>query len=244
MDFRNKRVLVTGGAKRLGSYMAKALAAEGMEILLHYHQSRNEALQLQNELESQGSICRLFKTDLSSEKNRKALLKELDCKELRPQVLINSASIFPEQTIWNWGEKDLHQNMTLHLTAARDFAGLLRQEKEGAIINLLDCRIQDYDKNHVPYHFSKKALYQLTRMLAVEMAPGVRVNAIAPGLILPPEGKGEEYIESMKVYNPLQKIGSPKDIVNAMLFLLNSTFITGQVIYVDGGRNITGSFYG
>jgi len=244
MELINKRVLVTGGAKRLGAHMAMALASEGMEVLLHYNKSKDEALLVQQKLEKTGARCRLLQADLSSDKARKALLAKLGSKELRPQVLINSASIFPEQGLWDWDEQDLHQNMTLHLTASRDFAGLLRREDDGAIINMLDCRIQDYDSKHVSYHFSKKALYQLTRMLAVEMAPRVRVNAIAPGLILPPKGKGEDYMETMKIYNPLQKAGSPEDIVRAMMFLLQSPFITGQVIYVDGGRNITGSFYG
>lgn len=244
MNLKNKRVLVTGGARRLGSHMARALALEGMEILLHYKGSEKDARTLQKELEVKGTVCHLLQSDLGSEADRKAFISLLEKDHLRPHVIINSASIFPEQSIWDWDESDLHRNMSLHVTAARDLSALLKDSEEGAIINLLDSRIQDYDKNHVPYHFSKKALFQLTRILAVEMAPYVRVNAIAPGLILPPEGKGAEYMEEMKQYNPLNKTGSPEDIISTMLFLLKSSFITGQVIYVDGGRNLKGSFYG
>lgn len=244
MDLKNKRALVTGGARRLGSYMVRALAQEGMEIVLHYRGSEKEARSLQRELEEKGTKCHLLQSDLGSAEERKVFISQLEIKKLRPHVIINSASIFPEQNMWDWDEADLLSNMSLHLTAARDLSSMLRGSEEGAIINLLDSRIQDYDRKHIPYHFSKKALFQLTRMLAVEMAPRVRVNAIAPGLILPPEGKGEEYMEEMKQYNPLNASGTPEDIVSTLLFLLKSPFITGQVIYVDGGRNLKGSFYG
>ena len=87
-------------------------------------------------------------------------------------------------------------------------------------------------------------LSDITKMLAEELGPYVAVNAIAPGLILPPEGYDETYLERLANTNPMNRFGCPKDIVDAMLFLLNSTFITGQVIYVDGGRNLRGDFYG
>ena len=118
------------------------------------------------------------------------------------------------------------------------------QQREGCIINFLDTRIMDYDKTHVSYHLSKRMLFSITRMMALEFAPKVRVNAIAPGLILPPEGKDETYLQDLAPSNPLQTYGGPGDIVEAVLFLLRGRYITGQVVYVDGGRHMLGGVYG
>ncbi len=111
------------------------------------------------------------------------------------------------------------------------------------VVNFLDTMIRDYDKKHVPYHVSKKVLQDLTRMMAVEYAPKLRVNAVAPGLVLPPLGKDESYLERLKHTNPLQSYGSGEQIAHAVVFLLTNEFITGQCIYVDGGRNLRGAMY-
>jgi NAD(P)-dependent dehydrogenase (short-subunit alcohol dehydrogenase family) len=138
-------------------------------------------------------------------------------------------------------------NMQIHayapLALSRAFAG---QDPfvSGHIVNLLDSRVQDYDKLHVPYHLSKRSLLALTRMLAIELAPRVAVNAVAPGLILAPAGHGQEYMENLAHTNPMNRYGNPQDIVEAVLFLVQSEFITGQVIYVDGGRHMKGHMYG
>jgi len=243
-QLNNKKVLITGGARRLGGRLARALARDGAEILLHYNRSIEDAKSLQQQIESENGRCHLFQADLLDSNARKALCNLIDEKQLIPDILINSASIFPEQSIWDFKDEELIENMTLHVIAARDFSALLKDKTEGIIINMLDCRIQDYDSRHLPYHFSKKTLFQLTRVLAEEMAPQIRVNAIAPGLILPPEGQGEEYMDKMKHSNLLKRSGSAEDIVSAARFLIHSPFVTGQVLYIDGGRHMKGSFYG
>ncbi len=100
-----------------------------------------------------------------------------------------------------------------------------------------------YDKEHASYHISKRVLVTLTRMLALELAPKIAVNAIAPGLILPPVGEDETYLRRWAHANPLNRWGEPKDIVDAMLFLLGSRFITGQILYIDGGYHMKGHMY-
>jgi hypothetical protein len=109
---------------------------------------------------------------------------------------------------------------------------------------MLDTRAFDHDPRHFAYHLSKRTLFSLTRIMAAEFAPKIQVNAIASGLILPPEGKDESYLASLAHTNPMQRYGGPRDITEAVLFLLRSTFITGQVIHVDGGRHLKGAFYG
>ncbi len=109
---------------------------------------------------------------------------------------------------------------------------------------MLDSRAFDHDPQHFAYHLSKRTLFAVTRIMAMELAPKVRVNAIAPGLVLPPAGKDESYLARLAHTNPLQSYGGPQDVVDALLFLLRSRFITGQVLYIDGGRHLKGAFYG
>jgi len=121
---------------------------------------------------------------------------------------------------------------------------LAAQGRSGQVLNLLDCRILSYDAEHAAYHLSKRMLFSLTRMLALELAPRLRVNAVAPGLILPPPGRDEAYLQALARTNPLQRHGGAGDVVRAALFLMQSGFVTGQVIYVDGGHHMTGRTYG
>lgn len=123
------------------------------------------------------------------------------------------------------------------LTLSRDFA---RGCARGSIINLHDTHLAGFDFRHAGYILSKHVLAELTRMTALAFAPAVTVNAVAPGLILPPPGADEGYLESHSHALPLQRHGGPRDIAEAIVFLLRSDFITGQVIYVDGGRHLHG----
>ena len=132
-------------------------------------------------------------------------------------------------------------NTLAPLLLSRSFA---KQTKQGVIINFLDSRIVEYDAQHAAYHISKRSLFTITRMLALEFAPSIRVNAVAPGLILPPEGKDINYLKEHAQNNPLKCYGDPQDIADAVLFLIRSSFITGQVIFVDGGYHIKGCTYG
>ena len=112
------------------------------------------------------------------------------------------------------------------------------QSERGHVINLLDSRVSGFDHTHTAYIFSKHVLSAITRMAALELAPGIAVNGIAPGLILPPAGKDEEYVDRLAQTVPLKRRGSPEDIASAAVFLATSAFITGQTIYVDGGRHL------
>ena len=136
---------------------------------------------------------------------------------------------------------NLQVNALSPLWLCRAFAA---QQRAGAVVNFLDTRISDYDREHAAYHLSKRMLHALTKMLALELAPRIRVNAVAPGLILPPPGQDETYLRRHINTNPLRRIGTPEGVAAAALFLLRSAFVTGQVIYVDGGRHLKGCVYG
>ena len=110
-------------------------------------------------------------------------------------------------------------------------------------MNLLDSRITVYDKANSSYHLSKRMLMSLTKMMALEFAPRVRVNGVAPGSILSPSGKDQAYLERLASQNPLKRIGSTEDVAEAVLFLLKNDFVTGQLLYVDGGYHLNGRTY-
>ena len=241
---KNKNVLVTGGAKRIGKALVHSLAEHKANVLIHYHTSEREARELQRDLETYGGEIRLFQGDLSDVQTCGELFDFAREQFGHIDVLINNASIFPKNTFSEISRKELIENIDINALAPYTLSQKLHEQgREASIINLLDTRIRDYDKQHVSYHLSKQMLHTLTRIMAVEYAPKIRVNAIAPGLILAPEGKDENYLEKLALTNPLETYGNPEDIARAMLFLLESPFITGQVVYVDGGRHLKGTMY-
>ena len=244
-DMVGKTALVTGGAKRLGRACVLALAQAGMNVIVHYRSSEDEAQTTADEAAAFGVDAWSVRASFSEESDVLAFTST--CTDLAGPVavLVNSASIFPEGGLIDAQPTEFTKNFQVNamtpLFLCRWFAG---QCSNGAIINFLDTRILDYDRRHVPYHLSKLSLFQLTRMLSEELAPEIRVNGIAPGLILPPEGESAAYLERLAHTNPLQRYGSDTDIAEALLYLAGATFVTGQILYVDGGRHQRGRFYG
>ncbi len=244
LELSGKTALITGGAKRLGAVTALELARHGVNCVLHYRESEAEAHQTADEVSALGVKVWLVQGDLGVADVPDRVWESAESQSGGIDFLINSASIFPEETLDELTESTLAPNVNVNTLApfhlARRFAATGR---EGVVINFLDTMVRDYDRKHVPYHLSKKMLHHLTRMMAVEYAPRLRVNGVAPGLVLPPEGKDTSYLESLKHSNPLQTYGCGEQIAHAVIFLLVNTFITGQVIYIDGGRNLRGCMY-
>ena len=244
-NIHGKTALVTGAAKRIGRAVALALAQHGAHVVIHYHTSQQEAQSTAEEARSYGVKAWIIQADLNDLAQTEAMISELPTEIKRLDILINSASIFPQDRVTDFSAAAFQQNMTVNALAplwlARAFA---RQTQAGDIINFLDTRILDYDEKHAAYHLSKRTLFTVTRMLSREFAPDIRVNGVAPGLILPPPGEDKEYLEQLKQSNLLQRVGTLDDITEAVLFLLRSDFITGQIIYVDGGRHLKGAMYG
>jgi NAD(P)-dependent dehydrogenase (short-subunit alcohol dehydrogenase family) len=244
-SIKNCTALVTGAAKRIGRALAVALAREGVHVAIHYNTSQEEAEQVAEEVRQHDLNAWILQADLHDQAQTDTLIDRAIEQAGPIRILINSASIFPQDQILDFGVDEFYNNMQVNalapLALSRAFA---RQGQTGSIINFLDTRILDYDRDHAAYHLSKRTLYTISRMLSVELAPKIRVNAVAPGLILPPPGQDAAYLEQRKHTNPLQQIGTLEDITEAALFLLRSDFVTGQIIYVDGGRHLKGSMYG
>ncbi len=242
---RSKILLVTGGAKRIGKAIAISAASQGFDVVIHYQNSKAEAETTAAEIIDLGRRAFLVYGDLNCPTISENILKSAFEQAGGLDVLVSNASIFNFSNLLDFNIEELENEIRVNafspLIMARAFSRLV---DGGVIIHLLDSRMTSYDKLHAAYHFSKRMLYDITRLLAIELAPSFRVNAVAPGLILPPPSEPMSYLESHRTDNLLHRYGSPEEIASAVMFLVNSKFITGQVIYVDGGRNLKGSVYG
>jgi len=245
ISLSGKTALVTGAAKRLGRATALTLAHEGVNVVLHCRTSAKAAEELADAIRALDVKAWTLTADLASPAAAQSLVERALDMAGPLDFLINNASVFPTSGMADVSVESVHASVDLNALApflgARRFA---EQRRDGAIINFLDARIVDYDREHVAYHLSKRMLFELTRMMALEFAPAIRVNAVAPGLILPPAGKDESYLASLAHTNPLNRYGGVDDVTSAVVFLLQSPFITGQVIFVDGGRHLRGNMYG
>lgn len=240
-----KTALITGAAKRIGRGIALALADAGANVVVHYNHSATDAKHAADEIRERGVKAWTLAADLGDGDQAGLLFASALRQAGAIDILVNNASIFPAGTVLDFDPVELSQNVQVNayapLTLMRAF---FAQEREGTIVNLLDSRMSDYDREHAAYHLSKRMLFSLTKMCALEFAPRVRVNAVAPGLILPPPGEDESYLERMKNTNPLCRYGSVGEIAKTVLFLLTSPFVTGETIRVDGGRHMKGNVYG
>lgn len=241
-----KTALITGSAKRIGRACALKLAKEGTHVLIHYNESHEEAEELAASIRIAGRKAWTVQQDLAEKGSAEKLMEQALKKSGSIDYLVNSASIFPESKYADIQLSDFEENLQINALSpfflSRAFADTSKSAE--CIINFLDTRIVDYDREHLAYHISKKVLFSLTRMLSEELAPEIRVNAIAPGLVIPPPGMTEEYLQKRIHTNPLKKIGTLSQVSDSMYFLIKNSFITGQVIFVDGGRHLKGSFYG
>lgn len=237
---RGKVALVTGAGKRIGRAIAISLAEEGVNIIAHDRKSLEpETAKVCGEVADCGAKSWNLSADLERPEEYETLVARAMKAAGSLDILVNNASIFQPGTIMDVGLGDItrhvHVNAWAPFVLSREFARIARR---GKIINLLDTNISGFDRAHVAYILSKQMLASLTRMCALEFAPDITVNGVAPGLILPPNGKDEDYLQNLSKTVPLRRHGSTDDIADAVLYLAKSDFVTGQVIYVDGGRRL------
>ena len=234
-----KNALVTGAARRIGRAISLALAREGANVAVHYSSSESEAAELAAEIEGLGVQSVALGADLSDPDALASLVDYAREALGTLEILVNNASIFPSDTLETVDLEGLQRNLELNawapLVLMRAFAA---QSERGHVINLLDSRVSGFDRTHTAYILSKHVLSAITRTAALELAPGIAVNGIAPGLILAPAGEGKEYVDRLAQTVPLKRHGAPEDIAAAAVYLVTSEFVTGETIYVDGGRHL------
>jgi len=235
--------LVTGGARRIGRAVCQALAAEGIEVTIHYRSSGDEAESLRRGIVEEGGTARTVQADLSDEQRVRMLIPDLVEDATVPDLLINNASVFDHTSFSEMGPDDWHLNLDVNLTAPvilmKAFADARADGIGGRIINLLDWRSTAPQPDQFAYSVSKSGLAAATRAAAKELAPEITVNGIAPGPILPPEGTDERDLDHIVEDLPAGRWGDPGDVVHAVKYLVHaSTFVTGDILYVDGGRHL------
>lgn len=233
-----KVALVTGSAQRIGKYIIERLANEGWEIALHYNLAENEAYELANKLLEITNVM-IFKADLTKLDEADRLFNSVVEKLGNVSLLINNASIYKNDNLDNLNVTDLQQCLNIHLNSPLLLSKAMgKQNVEANIINILDTEVTENMKKFFSYSLAKKNLLNLTQMLAVNLAPNIKVNAIAPGPTLFKEGQNKQVFDSLIEESPLKQQLSLDELYNTIDFLIKSKSITGQVIFLDGGKHL------
>ena len=228
--------IVTGGAVRLGKALACHLADRGWNLALNYKSS--DPAEVIAYAENKGVVCKTYPGDLTDLKFSEGMISHVISEFSDIELLINCAANFIQENVEHTSTQTLVD--TLHLNLMSPFL-LMRDYKQrvgkGMIVNILDERITKNIPTFAAYSVSKVALEHATHLAAVEWGETVRVNAIAPGLILPPAGKGQEYLDRNKKNVPTKTHGELSDLTRALDYLIDSTFINGEILFVDGGSS-------
>ncbi len=243
VDLHGETAIVTGAGVRVGKALALALAQAGADVAIHYHSSTEAAEETVAAAQAFGVRAVAVQADLGDSITAAERIVEETASRLQPAtILINSASIFGSGGPLDTDEPTWDSHFAINLKApfflCQSFALAMPEGVSGNIINLLDWRIDRPRGEKLVYTLTKSALAAMTRGLAHALAPRVRVNGIAPGAILPPPGADQEYFERLARQIPLERTGSPDELCKAMLYLLSSPFVTGEVIYVTGGEHL------
>jgi len=232
--------LVTGAGHRVGRALALALGSEKMTVAVHYNSSAAEADETVARIKNAGGNAKAFHANLSEADASGQLVGDV-VKSFGPlNVLINSAAVMKRHAFGSVTAEDWDETMSLNLRApfllSQAAAG--EMPNGGAIVNIADLAAFETWPSYVPHSISKAAVIKMTEGLARVLAPAIRVNAIAPGAVLLPDDWTEKTGERLSDTTPLKRLGDPKDVAAAMLYLLRADYVTGETIVVDGGRRI------
>jgi NAD(P)-dependent dehydrogenase (short-subunit alcohol dehydrogenase family) len=245
MNLQDQTAIVTGGAVRLGRAIALSLAEEGMRICLHYSHSQAEAEQTLLELQGLGADAALVRADFTNPVQAARQVVGFARERFGDvAVLVNSAAIFEPGSVATIDESHWDRHFDINLKApfflSQQFAlhGASESLRDRAIVNIADWRGSVPVPGHLAYTMTKAALIAQTRLLAQELGPGIRVNAVAPGAILPATGTDPQTFNARGAFNPLRKTGSPDDLCDAVRLLLKAEFISGEVLHVTGGEQL------
>ncbi len=234
--------VVTGAARRVGREIALAMAERGLAVVVHHGTSTVEANVLVNRIRSQGGAAIAVSADLRDPRAAAMAVFEAAAELGEVTTLINSAAVFQNRAL-PW--VDLYHcnvhisvNLLAPIFLAQQFIRQLGEGQRGHIINILDWRAQRPGADHLVYTATKAALSSVTKSLALQLAPLIQVNGVAPGAILPPEDRTNWHEQRAITSIPLKRTGSPKALVDAVNFLLDSNFITGEILNVTGGEEL------
>ncbi len=241
-EIRRKSVLVTGAAVRIGQAIVTALADDGWSVAIHYNRSRDEAEALLRTLELKGRRAVLLDADLTRESEVETLIERANDGLGPLTALINNASVFERDTVDTASRDswDLHMeaNLRAPFLLTQAFARQRPIDRVGAVINIIDQRVWNLTPDFISYTLSKAGLWTLTQTLAMALAPHIRVNAIGPGPTLRNERQSESHFRAQWESVPLRRQTDPREIAEAVRFILNAPAMTGQMIALDGGEHL------
>ena len=235
------KIIITGGATRIGAAIAKRLAGRGVEIVIHFNKSKSNAEKLKKELSKKQTKVYLVKGDLSKEPDVNKILKFAKSKLKYFDCLINNASLFENDKLENfstasWGQH-LRTNLRTPALLSKEFAKNIKV-KNNNIINIIEQRVFKLTPYFFSYTISKTGLYTLTKTSAMSLAPNIRVNGIAPGPTLKNKRQSEKHFKKQYMTTPLKRQVDVEQICNAVDFFIKNRSITGQVISVDSGQSL------
>jgi pteridine reductase len=242
MELDGKVAVVTGGAVRLGKALALALAERGVRVGVHYNSSAGPAQETAAQIKALGSDALAIRADLHQTSQAREILARAAEHFGQVDILVNSAAIFEPGDLADTTETDWDDHFAVNLKApfflSQAFAVHVGRERRAAIVNIADWRATRPSAHYVAYTLTKAALVTMTQSLALALAPNIQVNAIGPGAILPPPGKDQAYLDKLARTIPAQRAGSPGEVAKALLYLLDSDFVTGELLLVTGGEHL------
>ncbi len=240
MDLRGRTALITGGAHRVGGAITRALAEAGADVAINYHTSSEAADALAEELRALGVAVLPVGADVADAPQVEAMVRSVEANLGAVDILINSASWFRQTPVPTTDFDDWHRVTSILIDGpfycANAVASGMLERGSGAIVNIVDLSAWEPWAGFAAHSVGKAALLALTRQLALELAPAVRVNAVAPGPVLPPPDYDEEKLARIAQKTLLERWGTPEDVADAVLYLLRADYVTGEVIVVDGGE--------
>jgi pteridine reductase len=240
MDIDGRVALVTGGGTRVGRVIAVALGKAGMRVGVHYAGSEKGARQTAEEIIAAGSDARTLPGDLMDPATAPRLVEHTAKVFGSLDVLVNSAAVMLRTPVGEVLVEDWDAMFALNLRAPffLSQAAARVMGERGSIVNIADLAAFETWRGYIPHSITKAGVVQMTRGLAHALAPRIRVNAVAPGPVLLPDGWTKEQADKLIATTPLGHLGSPDDVAQAVLYLLSADYVTGETIIVDGGRHI------
>ena len=236
-----RKIIITGGATRVGAAIARKLSGAKKEIIIHYNKSKSKAEILKKELETKGTKVYLIKGDLSKDTDINKIIKFSKSKIKYFDCLVNNASLFENDKLENFTVKswDNHLNTNLRAPALliKAFSKNIRR-KNNNIINIIDQRVFKLTPYFFSYTLSKTGLYTLTKTSAMSLSPNIRVNGIAPGPTIKNKRQSEKHFKKQYLATPLKKQVDVREICNAVDFFIKNSSITGQVLAIDSGQSL------
>ena len=236
-----RKIIITGGATRIGAAIAKQLSGQNKEILIHYNRSKSKAEKLKKDLSKNGTKIYLVKGDLRKETDIKKIIKFAKLKLKFFDCLVNNASVFENDKLENFSldswSKHIRTNLRAPALLSKEFAKNVKG-KNNNIINIIDQRVFKLTPYFFSYTLSKTGLYTLTKTSAMSLSPNIRVNAIAPGPTIKNQRQSEKHFKKQYLATPLKRQVDVEQICNAVDFFIKNRSITGQVLAIDSGQNL------